>query len=164
MLVCRTAVKKRWNPDQGHHQVLGPPPSSFWEYNQLQKKVGHFWRALGGPQGGGSLVLYQLQKGTVLYNCCLLLCLFVFIYFRGFYVIFIIEKCGVRLIKTYFWDVPNYCLFDKRTQHIFFQHFCLHNITKKSKLLIIQLSIFGALKATTTLISVLLMLNLVLIH
>ena len=23
MLVCRTAVKKRWNPDQGHHQVLG---------------------------------------------------------------------------------------------------------------------------------------------
>ena len=68
---------------QGHHH------HHFGNTTSCKKKVGHFWRALGGPQGGGSLVLYQLQKGTVLYNCCLLLCVCLFLFIFEDFMLFL---------------------------------------------------------------------------
>ena len=69
----------------------------------VAKKSWPFLACFRGASGWWFLSFVSTLEGySPVQLLLIIVCLFVFIYFRGFYVIFIIEKCGLCLIKTYF--------------------------------------------------------------
>ena len=83
MLVCRAAVKKRWNPDQGHHQVLGGTTTIIILGIQLvAKKCWPFLACFRGASGWWFLSFVSTLEGySPVQLLLIIVCLFVFIYF-----------------------------------------------------------------------------------